>query len=74
MDRKEAEGACICNACPTYVDCGEPLAYCVWDKGKSKCIKDENGCICPDCPVQIDMKLGHDFYCTRGTEKEQAVQ
>jgi hypothetical protein len=70
VNKKEAEDACICSDCPTYVDCHEPLAFCMWDAGKSKCIKEENGCICPDCPVQTDMHFGHEFYCTRGSEKE----
>ena len=30
----------------------------------------EDACICPDCPVQTDMHFGHEFYCTRGSEKE----
>jgi hypothetical protein len=69
MNRKEAESACICDACPTYVDCGERLAFCMWETGKSKCIRDENGCICPDCVVQVEMRYEHEYYCTHGSEK-----
>lgn len=74
MNRKEAEEACICGDCPTHADRGEPLAFCMWDSGKSRCIKEENGCICPDCPVQVEMHFEHEYYCTRGSEKELARQ
>ncbi len=27
--------------CPSYFDCGEKLAFCMWEEGKSICIKSE---------------------------------
>ena len=70
MDLKEAIELCICAMCPTYLDCGEKLAFCMEEVGKSKCIEVENGCICPACPVQEAMHFQHEYYCTRGSEKE----
>jgi hypothetical protein len=58
--------------CPSYFDCGEPLAFCLADAGKSRCITAENGCICPGCPVQAEMHLSHDYYCIYGPEKERS--
>ncbi len=74
MDKpKKEKGECICRNCPSFVDCNEGIAYCLKPEGKSKCIKSEVGCICPGCPVQIKMKFKHDYYCTRGNEKQQSV-
>ena len=70
MDRTEAVSQCICNMCPSYFECGETIAFCLADSGKSKCIITESGCICPGCSVQETMKLKHMFYCTRGSEKD----
>lgn len=72
MEFDEAQELCICPDCPTYVACGEPLAFCLNPSSTSKCIKDENGCICPSCPVSAAAGLHFDFYCTRGNEKAQA--
>jgi hypothetical protein len=41
---------------------------------KSQCIKIEIGCLCPGCPVQEQMNFQHDYYCTKGTEKELSAQ
>lgn len=69
---KEAlQGACLCPSCPSWVSCGEKAGFCIPSVGKSRCIKKENGCLCPACPVAEKMKLEHDYYCTRGSEKEQ---
>lgn len=68
---KEAEKMCICGGCPTYAGTGEKkLAFCA--TGKSTMIKKEKGCICPGCPVQKNMALRWNYYCTRGSGKEQA--
>jgi hypothetical protein len=59
--------------CPTYFDCGESLAFCLWAVGKSRCIKAEQGCICGGCPVFVENEFtGDGYFCTRGTAREQA--
>ncbi len=63
---------CICKSCPSYVECGEKAGFCFPSIGKSKCIKEEESCICAKCPVYEKMDLGHFFFCTRGSEKEQS--
>lgn len=64
MDEK-LQKECICPMCPTYVKCGEPLAYCLPGVSISQCIKSELGCICPGCPVQEKMGFTKDYYCLR---------
>jgi hypothetical protein len=71
MDFKQAQEQCICEGCPSYSDCGESLAFCLWETGISKCIKEENGCICPGCPVTDKLHFTRDYYCTLGNEKAQ---
>jgi len=63
---------CICRECPSWVECGEAGGFCFPTIGKSGCIEEENGCICPGCPVTTTMNLNHDYFCTRGSEKEQS--
>lgn len=65
MERDEAIRNCICGMCPSYFDCGEPLAFCMG--GKSRCIRNESGCLCPGCPIQEQLGFRGDFYCTRGS-------
>jgi len=72
MDKNQAEKVCICGICPSYFDCGEKLAFCMYETGKSHCIRTESGCVCPGCPVQEEMNYQHVYYCTRGGEKEQS--
>lgn len=60
---------CVCKMCPSYVNCGEPLAYCLPEVGVSKCIKSEVGCVCPGCPVFEEKKFSKDYYCIPGTKK-----
>jgi len=72
MDWEQAQGMCICTTCPSYFNCGEKIAYCIPEAGKSKCIKIERGCVCPGCPVWENMHFQHDYYCTRGNEKKLA--
>lgn len=62
---KILQSQCICPMCPSYVDCGEQLAYCLPEINKSKCIKAEVGCVCPGCPVYEQMKFDSDYYCIR---------
>lgn len=73
MDKPEAEALCICRDCPTYFDCDEPLAFCLYEQGKSSCITVERGCICPSCPVHTQGDLKLNLYCTRGSEKAQSL-
>ena len=68
---EELNKICICVKCPTYIGTGEnKLTFCAI--GKSTIIKKEKGCICPGCPVQKNMALRWNYYCTRGSGKEQA--
>jgi hypothetical protein len=68
MDSSQAQGQCICPDCPTYFDCGEPLAFCLYEQ----CIRIERGCICPGCPVYVAGSMEFDLYCTRESERVQA--
>lgn len=72
MDKNKALAMCVCRMCPTYFDCSEPIAYCLIESGKSKCITTESGCICPGCPVQMEMRFKHDYYCIYDSEKAQS--
>jgi hypothetical protein len=49
IDVEGLKAQCICPGCPSYVNCGEPIAFCLISI--SKCIKTEQGCICSGCPV-----------------------
>ena len=71
MDRSTATGLCQCEMCPSFVDCGETIAFCIGATGKSACIREEQGCLCPGCPVQEKEGFSHVYYCTRGTETSQ---
>ena len=62
---KELQAQCICPMCPSYVNCSEPLAYCLPGVGISKCIKSEMGCVCPGCPVYEQMGFDREYYCIR---------
>lgn len=64
MDKK-LQDQCICAMCPSFVNCNEPLAYCLPEVGISKCIKSEVGCVCPGCPVYEKLGLDHQYYCIR---------
>ena len=63
---------CICSSCPSWVKCGEKGGYCFPTIGKSSCITEEKGCICGGCPVTEQMGLQHMYFCTLGSEAEQA--
>jgi hypothetical protein len=71
MNYDQAQQACACRPCPSFVSCDEKIAYCMPEGGRSKCITVESGCLCPGCPVQVEMNFQHDYYCTKGAEKEQ---
>jgi len=60
-----------CGECPSYTGTGETeLVFC--STGSSAIIRVEKGCLCPNCPVTRMMSLRWEFYCTRGSAKEQA--
>lgn len=67
-EKSENEPKCICESCPSYINCGEKIAFCF--NGKSKCIKVQKGCICGSCPVKKKFGLKYGYYCMKGTEKE----
>lgn len=71
MNHEEATGLCICKTCPSYFECGEKIAFCMYESGKSKCIVSEVGCVCPGCPVQQEMGFDKVYYCTRGSSEAQ---
>lgn len=64
---------CICGDCPAYNDCAREnreLLYCALGNSP-KCIAEETSCICLGCPITDQMGLTHEFFCTRGSEREQ---
>jgi hypothetical protein len=70
--KKMVLSMCICASCPSWVACDEKGGFCFSTIGKSKCITEEKGCICTTCPVYEKMDLKHGYFCTKGSEKEQA--
>jgi hypothetical protein len=74
MKAMEANKAlCICPSCPTYNECAQKkgeLFYCAMGKSPT-CITKELGCICPACPITEKLGLTHEYFCIKGTEKEQ---
>ncbi len=61
-----------CGVCPSYTGTGETeLVFCA--TGKSDKITEEKGCICGGCPLQKNMNLRWDFYCTKGSGREQSA-
>jgi hypothetical protein len=72
-DIEENRASCICPDYPTYNECTQEkseLFYCGIDKSPI-CIVKEQGCLCPACLVTERMGLNYQFFCTKGTEKEQ---
>jgi hypothetical protein len=77
--KKQVMEMCVCGNCPSYKDCSQEggekeLGFCFPTVGKSKCITEEKGCTCGGCPVTAQMGLKHTYFCTKGSEKEQAEQ
>ena len=61
---------CTCATCPSFKGTGETkLLLCAL--GKSAVIKDEKECLCPACPVTPAVNLKWNFYCTRGSGRQQ---
>jgi hypothetical protein len=70
---EESKALCICPDCPTYNECAQTkneLFYCGIGQSPT-CITKEQGCVCPACPITEKLGLTKQFFCTRGTEKEQ---
>ena len=47
MDRNKETARCLCGMCPSFVDCGETITFCLAETGTSGCIRSEQGCLCP---------------------------
>jgi hypothetical protein len=74
-EKAEIIKLCICEGCPSYIDCrkhgaAKEKAFCVVF-GKSKCIINERGCICGACPVKAKLKLKNFYFCIKGSELQQ---
>ena len=74
MKAMEANKAlCTCPSCPSYNECAQEkgeLFYCAMGASPT-CITKELGCICPACPITEKMGLTHEYFCVKGTEREQ---
>lgn len=69
---EEIKAVCqnYCGECPSYTGTGETeLAFCAL--GKSDRISEERGCMCSSCPVTAKMSLEWDYYCIKGSGREQ---
>ena len=71
MDKKKVFDLCLCPSCPSWVECAERGGFCIDAVGRSKCIMEEKGCVCGACMVHKEMKMKKNYYCTRGSEKQQ---
>jgi hypothetical protein len=61
-----------CGNCPSYFGTGEKeLGFCI--TAKSKAIKNEAGCLCSGCPISEKMSYRWEYYCTRGSGREQSA-
>jgi hypothetical protein len=70
---KDKKSLCICGSCPSYNDCAKDkgeLLYCSLGASPS-CITEAPACICGACPVTTKMGLKNQYFCTKGSEKEQ---
>ncbi|PPD58555.1 DUF2769 domain-containing protein [Dehalogenimonas etheniformans] len=70
LNQNEAIKDCLCRMCPSYIECEEPVGFCVSPK-PSKCIDAEAGCLCLGCPWWVRNSLRHVYFCTRGAEATQ---
>ena len=66
---KDYQKLCICKMCPTYIECGELVAFCLPEFGTSKCITVESGCVCPGCPVYAEKGFVNNYHCIPGHEE-----
>ncbi|ADJ25645.1 conserved hypothetical protein [Dehalogenimonas lykanthroporepellens BL-DC-9] len=70
LDRETVEKDCLCRICPSYVECGERIGFCV-TPAVSGCIDIEAGCLCLGCPVWVREGFRHVYFCVRGAESAQ---
>jgi hypothetical protein len=74
MEKIESfKSLCICPSCPTYNKCAQEKdasLYCLLGASQ-KCIREEVGCICPACPLWEKTDFKNEYFCTKGTEREQ---
>lgn len=64
---------CICGGCPSYNACAKEKSealYCSLGASPA-CIIKASVCICAGCPVTPKMGLKNQYFCTKGSEKEQ---
>jgi len=74
LSKEEFLSLCICQTCPTYVECEQTpavKAFCHPTFGKSACITQQKGCLCGSCRVKQKMKLKHFYFCVLGSEEQQ---
>ena len=64
---------CVCETCPSALPEENETGFCHAFIARSKIIKEEKGCDCGQCPVHQEMGLKFSYYCTRGSEMEQAA-
>ncbi len=67
----KSELKCICEDCPSFVECKEKIAFCL--TGKSKCIKEKRGCICGGCPIHLENNFEGYYYCFSGKDRKVKV-
>ncbi len=60
----------VCPTCLTQTGTGESKAF-FCGMGKSEIISEEKGCTYPECPVTEKMGLRWQYYCIKGTGREQ---
>ncbi|MDV2990201.1 MAG: DUF2769 domain-containing protein [Dehalogenimonas sp.] len=70
LNRDSIEIDCLCRICPSFVECGERIGFCVAGSA-SVCIDIEAGCLCLGCPVWVKQCFRHVYYCVRGAEPAQ---
>jgi hypothetical protein len=74
-NKEEFLSLCICETCPTYVDCSKKgtkeKAFCFPTSGKSTCITKQKGCMCGACRIKQKMKLKQFYFCVLGSEEQQ---
>ena len=73
-ERRLVLDQCICTSCPSWVEGGNRGRCCLPDPGRSRRAIKELGCICGGCPVTEKLGLKYDYFCTRGSEAEQAAR
>lgn len=73
---KEVLKLCICENCPTYIDCSKKggkkeKGFCFLALEKDRCIKQQKGCICGACLIKQKKGLKNFYFCILGSEEQQ---